>query len=146
MQGGTHIAVALAAGSVIMTGNPAGIVAAGIGAVFPDIDSRHSVIGRKIPFLWLIGGRHRGWTHSILGLIIFSLPLWLLSKEIFIGFALGYITHLLLDMLNPSGVRVFWPIPLTVRLSSISSTDFLWNFILTTVFTLIFLSRLLLNI
>lgn len=78
-----------------------------IGSIFPDIDSKDSLIGRKvklIPFLF----KHRGFFHSIWSLIMFSLLLGLLIKPIAgIFFALGFSLHLLLDGISKEGIKIF---------------------------------------
>lgn len=69
---------------------------------------------------------HRSFTHSILGLILFSaiIKLTLIeygSSPIYKGFIFGYISHLLSDLLTAKGIKLFYPIktnvvfPLTVK-------------------------------
>ncbi len=59
--------------------------------------------------------KHRGWTHSLFGLLLFSLAFLLflhyvkLSVSYAIPFFLGYTSHLISDSLNPAGVMWFWP-------------------------------------
>ncbi|MFT4304298.1 MAG: metal-dependent hydrolase [Candidatus Woesearchaeota archaeon] len=75
-----------------------------VGSLLPDIDKHTSFIGRKIKLmsfsLELIFS-HRGLFHS----------LWVAFLCLFISFELfiGYLSHLILDMLNPKGVKLFWP-------------------------------------
>lgn len=108
LKGYTHLAAGIAAG-YILSGTPAGMIAAGVGALLPDLDTPHSMLGSKIPLLSVIGGGHRGWMHSLIGLAVFSLPVYLYNPQAGYAVATGCITHLVLDMLNPSGVKLFWP-------------------------------------
>jgi membrane-bound metal-dependent hydrolase YbcI (DUF457 family) len=74
-----------------------------IGSLFPDADHRKAPAGKMLP-LWLFF-RHRGFTHSLEGMICFLLPLLAYNRLYALSFGIGYITHLLLDSLTPSGVR-----------------------------------------
>jgi inner membrane protein len=94
---------------------------AGIAALLPDIDSPRSYIGSKVPAsvaVKLVAG-HRGVFHSLLAAAAFSLAFffYLCFKArayMFLAFpfAAGYISHLLLDTLNPEGVPLLWPLKL----------------------------------
>ncbi len=90
-----------------------------IGALFPDIDHPHSFISRGY---WSILSTiirktttHRGWTHSLFGACFFTgillIILWYFKVSLFLafGFFLGYISHLISDSLNPTGVNWLWP-------------------------------------
>lgn len=137
MQGGVHMLAGALVGTSL-SGTPAGIFAAVLGALFPDIDTPESALGRRLPFFSLLGGGHRGWTHSLLGLILFSVPLlFIFNTGIAVVFAAGYLSHLLLDMLNPAGVRIFWPIPLNMRFCSIPSKSAFWNSVLSIIFGIV---------
>lgn len=65
------------------------------------IDSLLIIIGSLLPdadlFLKI---KHRGFTHSL----IFALPLMLVTP-----LGLGVLSHLILDLLTPSGVRLLFP-------------------------------------
>jgi membrane-bound metal-dependent hydrolase YbcI (DUF457 family) len=75
-----------------------------IGSVFPDCDIRYSTIGKILP-LWLFLN-HRGFTHSILGMFLFSLPIGIFySWKWCILFASGYLLHLLMDSSTPMGIK-----------------------------------------
>ncbi|MCK8828241.1 metal-dependent hydrolase [Natroniella acetigena] len=90
-----------------------------IGALIPDIDHANSKAGKKLWFiskpLKLFGIKHRGLTHSILGLILFALltqelvKLKLISNIIWSGLIIGYFSHLITDMLNVQGIPLFYP-------------------------------------
>lgn len=93
-----------------------------IGALIPDIDHKNSTISNKVKPIGNIISKifkHRGFTHSILGSIVMTILFgWLFSlvgmnkafniiliKSIYIGI----ISHILLDMLTPSGVDLLYP-------------------------------------
>lgn len=97
-----------------------------VGGLMPDIDHPNSTMGRRLWFLSrpinkIFG--HRGFTHTILGLILSTLGIFLLSflvppaqtyiSELItmfaIGYGLGYANHLFLDSLNPTGTPLFFP-------------------------------------
>ena len=102
-----------------------------VGALFPDVDHNWQNVKEKTAVNWVInkiihitGGKHRSWqTHSIditAGFCFLSafLPEYLLTqgsinvvdKEILsvvmVGFSLGWVSHILADMLNGTGVRL----------------------------------------
>lgn len=52
---------------------------------------------------------HRDRTHSILALILFTLSVAFIDTEIGIAFFFGYLSHLLIDLLNKSPERLFYP-------------------------------------
>lgn len=90
-----------------------------IGALVPDLDHPNGYISKgNWEFLSIAVRKtttHRGWTHSILGAVLFTLlsgTVFLLFKiSLFytIPFFIGYISHLISDSLNPTGVNWFWP-------------------------------------
>lgn len=75
-----------------------------IGSVFPDSDHRHAPMGRILP-LWILFN-HRGFTHSLLGLAVFSAPVVIfISIKWALLFAAGYLLHLMMDDTTPMGVK-----------------------------------------
>lgn len=97
------------------------LTAAGAGALLPDIDHRQSRVSHKhkmIAFLVNLFLGHRGFTHSLLSLILASFVGLLLMQllpypttlYIVFGFLLGYASHIILDCLNPAGVPLFYPV------------------------------------
>jgi len=141
MEGGVHMLAGALTG-ISLSGNPAGIFASAAGALLPDIDTSTSALGRRLPFVSLVTGGHRGWTHSLAGLVLFSFPLlFIFGKDVAAAFAAGYLSHLLLDMLNPAGVRMLWPVPLTLRFCSIPSKSLIWNSVLTIILGIALLLR-----
>lgn len=52
---------------------------------------------------------HRGFTHSLLYAVLTSAVMLLIHVPIGISFAIGMLTHLLLDCLNKKPIRLFFP-------------------------------------
>jgi membrane-bound metal-dependent hydrolase YbcI (DUF457 family) len=89
----------------------------GIGALLPDLDSRESLPGRLMP--WLSRrlearcGRLEEW-HTLGAVALVALlasPLILLcGVQAWCMIPLGFFSHLLLDLLTPQGIMLFWPV------------------------------------
>lgn len=87
-----------------------------LGSILPDIDHPKAVINRLLlfPLYWGFKG-HRKITHSLLGFIIMiafvqfiaQLVNWPIEVGLYLG--IGYISHIMLDMLTPLGCPVFYP-------------------------------------
>lgn len=102
------------------------ILGAILGCLLPDIDHPQSWIGQRFKLfskiIFKIFG-HRKFTHSIFFILIciilinysssFRLifPLDLIHAVVY-----SYISHILADMLTPSGVPLFWPLQWRFRL------------------------------
>lgn len=80
--------------------------ASATGAYLPDFDLHY---------------RHRKLLHNIFAVFLFTFIFWMVLKEINLGiipdknivwksFALGYLSHLLLDILTPRGVFILYPL------------------------------------
>lgn len=54
--------------------------------------------------------QHRDRTHSLLALALFSASTFLISVPISMSFLIGYASHLLIDLLNKSPIRLFYPL------------------------------------
>lgn len=100
-----------------------------LGALIPDIDHTRSIIGKLFPSISKSLEEkygHRTVTHSIWGWAVSTLILGLILIVLhFIGFkawssgiinwrwiaafSIGYISHLLIDMVNSRGVPLLWP-------------------------------------
>lgn len=107
MRGTTHLATGLVCAALIPDPSLISVAGIAIGSILPDIDKKKSLVGRHIPVLpYLLA--HRGITHSLLA----TVPFWFLCRPI----AVGMLIHLALDMLNPDGIKLFWPIPYSFRL------------------------------
>jgi inner membrane protein len=62
---------------------------------------------------------HRTLTHSLLGLALFTLPVWLFLggyPNVFYALVAGYASHIAADALNTRGVQLLWPMRRTFRL------------------------------
>lgn len=114
----------------------ANIMALGIGALSPDMDSPRSAISRAFPPARLVYQRwgHRTFLHSVLGLLLATLTIYLLLLLIractdaalprlplphlalprlpILYFAAGYGSHLIADMLTVRGVPLLYPYPI----------------------------------
>jgi len=85
-----------------------------LGTFFPDIDTATSFIGRRFKLVgWLFS--HRGMFHSAIVMLMLSFMVYVFSAKAGIAFGIGYASHLLLDMLNYKGVRIFYPLPYKVK-------------------------------
>lgn len=121
----------------------AGTVVSGLASLLPDIDSPKSVAGRSAPVLsWgaRIAVGHRGLLHSLLAASAVSL---LLSAVPFLRcyswfFFWGYVSHLLLDALNPEGVPLLWPLPLRVSVPLAETGGLLERFVLRPLLVVVF--------
>ena len=91
-----------------------------IGALLPDLDSRDSLPGRLVP--WVSRkledrlGHLEEW-HTLVAAALVALlavPLLLLfGTQTWYLIPFGFSTHLLLDMLAPQGIMLFWPLSRT---------------------------------
>jgi len=91
-----------------------------IGALLPDIDEAESSAARRAPLmsaLIRIFSRHRGIMHSIwIPLILFLILKFLMWRFVeipnlvFIGFLIGYGSHLIADSLTTQGIEPLNPI------------------------------------
>lgn len=62
--------------------------------------------------LYFIGAAadHRGFTHSIFALLLYSAAIGAMCYPLALPFAIGFGSHILLDCLNKKPVRVFFPV------------------------------------
>ena len=75
-----------------------------IGSLWPDCDHKKAPIGRLFP-VWLIC-THRGFTHTLGGMVLFSLPIGIFySWKWCMLFAGGYLLHLMMDSSTPMGIH-----------------------------------------
>lgn len=106
-----------------------------IGSLLPDIDMKSSFISKRHPLLSKHFGkkcRHRGFTHSLLFLFLLSKGCELLvlvgqNNIVFIsvstGFLLGYLSHLVLDLLTKEGIELFFPCKINFKLLPIKTNS-----------------------
>lgn len=99
-----------------------------VGSLLPDIDEPGSYIGRRARGLSDVTKRvfgHRGFTHSLLAVLLVFIPAMLTANPnwigieaswlnrvfypIFFGLGLGYLFHILGDMFSKAGVPLFLP-------------------------------------
>lgn len=76
--------------------------------------------------LWSLGvfQPHRGFTHSLMALSLFTAFGYCLYPPLTKAFFAGYASHLMLDLLNKKGLRLFWPLKKTVCLGLLYADRF----------------------
>ncbi len=101
-------------------------VVVSIAALLPDVDHSSSFLGKRTKIFSFL--KHRGLTHSILGLVLLYYILYALKIYYFpqIGPFINYIligcgSHIFLDMLTPSGIRLFYPLKKRVKIPLIKT-------------------------
>ena len=110
-------------------------------AWLPDVDNPRSTLGNGLsrsknaglnlasrPLSWALRTTsfvlvrtvgHRTLTHSLLGVLLFALPVWLLLgnfPNLSLALVVGYASHVLADALNTRGVLLLWPLGKPYRL------------------------------
>jgi len=118
-------------GRAVLVGLAAGVV----GGLLPDVDHPGSIAGRRLPWpavregscqvgRWRPGGviRHRGEVHSpeaaviaatLAGVVATQAHGWLPAGAtwvVTVGVLLGYLSHLLADLLSPTPQMLLWPL------------------------------------
>ena len=122
MMAGSHVALGAAAWMLAAPHfgqdalRPVGLCLAVVGSLLPDIDHPKSWAGRRLrPASTLIAAvfGHRGVTHSLLAL----LGCWAalrygtgVPRAWAVPVVVGYLSHLLADLLTPGGLRLAWPL------------------------------------
>jgi inner membrane protein len=103
-------------GSTNLFSIPSYYAGVALGSLLPDIDHPQSFLGRRIPIIpqliYDVWG-HRSITHSLLALTtlgIATASTLHFSPYLLLGNFIGYLSHLLGDMLTKSGIPLFWPI------------------------------------
>ncbi|MGL5755982.1 MAG: metal-dependent hydrolase [Paraclostridium sp.] len=108
---------------------------ANLGALLPDLDTRKSYISKKWPYLSkFISKRckHRGFTHSLLFLLILieCLKLIIIVGENNIilicmsyGILIGYSSHIILDAFTYEGVDLFFPLGFNIKFSRLKTSS-----------------------
>lgn len=103
------------------------ITLAVISSLLPDICHAQSKIGRRFKvlsfFIRLLFG-HRTFTHSLLFISIIICLLYAIQTPIYylITIILGMLSHVILDMLTPRGVKFLYPIPISVKFPLVFKT------------------------
>jgi inner membrane protein len=96
------------------------LVAAGVGALLPDLDADESLIRHEThtarsdgPLGWLVSWimpSHRGLTHSGLACLLIVLLAKQWPTYWPTALAIGYVSHIVADMLTRQGVPLLWPV------------------------------------
>ncbi|MBV1799810.1 metal-dependent hydrolase [Siccirubricoccus sp. G192] len=120
MMAGSHVALGAAAwiAAAPQLGQPAlapaALGLAVLGALLPDIDHPKSWVGRRLrPLSHAIAAvfGHRGVTHSLVA--VAGCGALLLNegvpRQVVAPLVVGYLSHLLGDLLTPGGLRLAWP-------------------------------------
>jgi len=136
--------VAALAGASLLAGTepPAYAYAAAVAAAWlPDVDNPRSTLGNGLsrmespalnlisrPVSWALRAAsfalvrtvgHRTLTHSLLGGVLFALPVWLVLgayPNLSLALVAGYASHVFADALNTRGVPLLWPVGKPIRL------------------------------
>lgn len=121
MLGKTHIFSGLFIGLILISFLNTSLIESTIlvfisifGSLFPDIDSPKSYLGRKIKIISKLS-KHRGFFHSVIPLaIIYFLTKYLIGFNFALAFAVGFISHIALDMITKEGIH-FFPLGIHIR-------------------------------
>ena len=111
---GSTLAIGVAIASHTAPNTTLLLMAAGaLAAILPDIDHPQAPIRRRLGCLGnLIFGRlkHRGITHTLIAVVaVVVAAVTALPQLVGAVVAIGYLSHILADMLTVSGLPVFWP-------------------------------------
>ncbi|MGK2960098.1 MAG: metal-dependent hydrolase [Candidatus Malihini olakiniferum] len=100
-------------------------------ALLPDIDHPKSVLGQRLKWISRPIARafgHRGFTHSLLATVTvicfirFQLPAdWSIPTDAYHATMIGYLSHIIADMLTAAGVPILWPCRWRFRLPLINT-------------------------
>ncbi len=87
-----------------------------IGSLLPDLDHSRSFISKRVPFIpYLLSlfTHHRGFTHSMQGIVFIGMFLTILvlakylPRFLAIGFFVGYVLHIVGDAMTLAGIKNF---------------------------------------
>ncbi|QCR36327.1 metal-dependent hydrolase [Nissabacter sp. SGAir0207] len=100
-------------------------------SLLPDIDHPRSLLGRRLKWISVPISRmfgHRGFTHSLLavaiGILLFRAklpPEWGIPLDVLHAMIVGYLSHIVADMLTPAGVPLLWPFRWRFRMPILNS-------------------------
>lgn len=99
-----------------------------------------SFVVLEISLLLSIFSRHRSFSHSLLGLLIYSIGIYLAYRPIFVSFVIGYSLHLIVDMFTNSGIELLYPYRKRVGIGLIS-TGSIWDNLIMLFGFLVFMAR-----
>jgi len=90
-------------------------------SLVPDLDEENSYLGKRLPIfpfiLKLFGVEHRGVTHTLISVFVISVLFYTydlfyyvsnFAYDLFLAFVIGYVAHLLGDMLTKGGINNFF--------------------------------------
>lgn len=81
-------------------------------SVFPDIDNKKSLIGK----VFKLNIKHREIFHSLIFFLPLSYVFYIfLGEKYFVLFLIGSVSHILLDSLTKSGVRILYPMKFRIK-------------------------------
>ncbi|MCY1024749.1 metal-dependent hydrolase [Mammaliicoccus sciuri] len=114
----------------------------GVASLVPDICHFKSNLGKKIfpiSFIVRLIFGHRTFTHSLLFLFLIFWGLRSISapEPYLVSFILGMLSHIILDMLTPRGVKLFYPLNVSVKLPIVFRTGGVMDLSLSSAFTII---------
>lgn len=124
MTGNTHIIGGIAASlafAQVSNYDPVILVGAGVvGALLPDICHGGSKIGRTFKITSKIVNTlfgHRSFTHSLLFLFLMAVLMntYIPNESITAGILVGMASHYVLDMATKNGIKLLFPLKITVR-------------------------------
>lgn len=131
MTGKTHITGGIAASlafAQIANYDPVVLLISGVaGAILPDICHGGSKIGRTFPLLSKVVNKlfgHRTFTHSLLFLVLIAILFnsFTANEAITAGLLVGMASHYVLDMATKNGIKLFFPLKVTVRFPITTTT------------------------
>lgn len=77
--------------------------------IFSDPKILISLFLMIVLMLFAINGAHRGFSHSLLMFAGSSVLVFFISRQTCLFYMIGFLSHILLDLLNRKPVRVFFP-------------------------------------
>ncbi|HLR21318.1 MAG TPA: metal-dependent hydrolase [Tissierellaceae bacterium] len=110
------------------------------GSVYLYISTKNVLFGLLGTMAFLISiSSHRGFTHSVLGFLISTYIIKIIAIEyslpnMYCGFSIGYLTHIIADFFTVRGIQLFYP--LDKRVSSpivLNTNNFLESIVLTAI-------------
>lgn len=96
------------------------IILAVMASLLPDICHTKSKLGRRFKIIsWLVRilFGHRTFTQSLIFMLLIAILLYFIQTPVpyFTAIILAMLSHVILDMLTPRGVKLFYPLPMTIR-------------------------------
>ena len=115
----THLLLGFASGAALRLH----LIAATIASVIADADVIFYITGTGFPLI------HRGVFHTpiVLSIILIGIFLATKRKDITMAFGVGFLGHLFLDTLNPTGIMWLYPLPTFFSLNLVSYSDITAN-------------------